>query len=359
MIEEMKRVFLMVMAVLLSLIGYTQPTSEYGVPQVVIPSPNIKKYAHLSWPKMTRMDDSTLVVALCAGDYHTGSNSPAISISSDHGRTFSDLEILKEFSENSLYRSCGNVALGHVDDRTILMAMAFTRNISNTIYGWELDLDGSDHQILNSDHIGNNNTGSVFGHVFDTPNGISIVGHLREDSLGDKTGLWISSLDDELWGKPVLITNQPLYEPTVIYCEDRYIGLARDANTAKLYWELESKNGINWTVEKSNITESEGGLPSPFIISHPEVQNRLLALETIRRKGADSKGDIYLWEKKLGDRDWKRTQHLIEFKNSDPENTDFGYPWMVHLRDDRWFMVFYYGKGRGSNSIWGLDLQID
>ena len=46
---------------------------------------------------------------------------------------------------------------------------------------------------------------------------------------------------------------------------------------------------------------------------------------------------------------------FVEFPD-DGENNDVGYPWMVPLDDDRWFCVFYHGRGKGPCSIYALDL---
>jgi hypothetical protein len=41
-----------------------------------------------------------------------------------------------------------------------------------------------------------------------------------------------------------------------------------------------------------------------------------------------------------------------------PDAEDFGYPWMSHLRDDEWFVVYYGGEKDGPNSIHGMKIRI-
>ena len=335
-----------------------QPKSSLGEPFVAIPAPNIDKYTHLAWPKMVKINDSSLIVALCAGELHGPPSSPAVAISTDKGKTFSNMTVLKEFTSSSFYTSCGNVALGKDNEgKASLLAMAYKDDFRNHVYGWKWD--GKDWHKSNTANIGNNRTGSVFGYVFPTPLGNGVVGHYRSDSSGTKRGLWIAFEKDGLWGTPHRITDKFLLEPVVIYHEGEYIGLARDGSSTKLYWDLKSRDGVEWVVEPSNIRVEKGALPSPFIVADPNNPNRLLALATTRKKDENKKGGIFLWEKERDESDWKETKCLVEFGLADPENNDFGYPWMVHLNDDHWYMVFYYGRGRGNNSIWALDFKID
>jgi hypothetical protein len=39
-------------------------------------------------------------------------------------------------------------------------------------------------------------------------------------------------------------------------------------------------------------------------------------------------------------------------------NTDFGYPWLLHLEGNRWLLFYYHGEGRGPCPIWVAEVKI-
>lgn len=104
------------------------------------------RFAHLSWPKAVRAADGTIVLAYTAGVFHGdhGGGSPAISISTDEGNTFTAPNVLRKFGPDKDYTQSGNLAIGLADDGGVL-AMAYTGGTGkivgtagrgNNIYGW-------------------------------------------------------------------------------------------------------------------------------------------------------------------------------------------------------------------------------
>lgn len=108
-------------------------------PQVVVPAPDNPRYAHLAWPKIVKANDGTLVLAYRAGRYHGsgGEGCPAVSISKDQGKTFSSPKILRDFDRSMTYNNSANTALGVAEDGSIvLLAMAYTGEERNSVFGW-------------------------------------------------------------------------------------------------------------------------------------------------------------------------------------------------------------------------------
>ena len=80
-----------------------------------------------------------MVLASVAGTFHgtNGGGSPAVSVSADGGRTFTAPNVLRAFGPGMEFTHCGNLALGLAEDGAlVLLAMAFTGDIRNTIVGW-------------------------------------------------------------------------------------------------------------------------------------------------------------------------------------------------------------------------------
>ena len=101
-----------------------------AIGRVVVPAPGDARFAHLSWPKAVRAKDGTIVLAYIAGTFHGthGGGSPAVSISTDGGRTFTPPQVLREFAKGRDYTQSGNVALGVAEDGAlVLLAMEIGR----------------------------------------------------------------------------------------------------------------------------------------------------------------------------------------------------------------------------------------
>ena len=326
---------------------------EYGQPKVIVPAPEETRHQHLSWPKAIKAEDGSIVVAYIAGRKHVnGDGCPAVSISKDGGNTFSSPKILMNFDSTMPYQHGANLALGKAGDGSlILMAMAFTDDLRNNIYGWRSEDNGKIWKRVDTSALGENKTGSVFGHVFAVEGkGLAVCGHYRKPK-GE--GLWIAYSKDEgkTWGAAETITPEKFFEPTFIYSSKRLIGLIRE-NSAHAYHQFTSDNlGESWQFQAKVMQGDKSAVhPSPFLIEDPTRPGVIFALQSERTK----KREIYLWQAKADTLEWQRMGLVV----SDPDAEDFGYPWMTHLEGDDWFLVYYAGETNGPNSIYGMKISI-
>ena len=340
---------------------------DYGEPRLIVAAPENPRYAHLSWPKIVRCNDGTLVLAYSAGRYHGagGEGCPAVSISTDRGKTFSKPRILIEITRQGTCDNCGNLALGLASDgAVVLLAMAYRGNEANTIFGWRSTDPGNTWDPVDVSTLDENKTGSVFGHVFQVPGkGLAVCGHYRAGSRPRTEGIWIAYSQDagRTWGTPQIITEKKLFEPVVVFSNDRLVGLFRQSGGASIYWQAVSDDlGQNWQLtEWPDRPSADYYLPSPFIAVSPKDPHRLYALESQRGVKGSLPGNIFLWTADSRQLDWQRTGLVVRFPKSLGERNDFTYPWMTPLDDDTWFLAFYCGKKAGANSIYGITLRPD
>lgn len=338
------------------LIGFGAPGAksvEIGEPRIVIPAPEEERFAHLSWPKIVTAPDGTLVTAYIAGRKHVnGDGCPAVSLSSDGGKTFSDPKVLREFDATKRYQHGANLALGVADDGAIvLMVMAFTNDERNSIFGWRSENSGRTWNPTNASSLADSRTGSVFGHVFSVPGkGLAVCGHFRKPR---GYGIWIAFSQDHgiSWGDPRTITEKRYFEPTFIHSREKLIGLVRE-NEAHAYHQFVSEDrGESWVAkEKALLGDPSAVHPSPFLIEDPATPGQLYSLQSERGE----KNRIHLWQASATDLDWEHVGQVVEV----PNDRDFSYPWMTPLGDGRWFLVYYSGEKDGANSIWGLELSL-
>jgi hypothetical protein len=319
--------------------------------RVVVSSPDDKALRHLSWPKIARADNGTLVLAYSAGTGHNkGASGLAVSTSEDDGRTFSAPELLCYYPrDNEHYRDVGNLALGMGDEgAVILLAMAYSADKANTILGWRSLDNGKTWSRTDTSAIGTNKTGSVFGHVFAVPEkGMAVCGHYRKPR-GD--GIWISYSNDngKSWGPPRTITDKRFFEPTFVFSEGKLVGLVRE-NEACAYHQFVSRDlGENWRFTERAIQGNDKAVhPSPFLTVDPENPQRLYALVSERAPVHR----ISLWEAHLDTLQWRRVGLVVE------GGGDWTYPWMTHLSGNKWYFVYYQG-GKDSASIYGARITI-
>ncbi|MAS96132.1 MAG: hypothetical protein CMO55_23265 [Verrucomicrobiales bacterium] len=327
-------------------------SAEIGEPRVIVPAPENERFAHLSWPKIVTAPDGTLVTAYIAGREHVnGDGCPAVSISTDGGKTFSDPQVLREFDETKRYQHGANLALGVAEDGAIvLMVMAFTNDERNSIFGWRSEDSGKTWTPTDTSALGDSKTGSVFGHVFDVPGkGLAVCGHFRKPK---GQGIWISYSQDhgKSWGDPEVITRHRYAEPAFLFSQGRLIGLVRE-NAAHAYHQYVSSDlGESWkATEKALQRDASVVHPSPFLIEDPANPGQLYALQSERGE----KHQIHLWKATASDLKWEVVTKVVEV----PNDKDFSYPWMTPLGDGKWFLVYYSGEKVGANSIWGLVLS--
>ena len=326
---------------------------DYGPARVIVPAPEGDRFCHLSWPKIVKANDGSLVVAFIAGRKHVnGDGCPAVSVSTDGGKSFTSPYVLKTFDSSMQYQHAANLAMGMAEDGAIvLMAMAFTDDLRNNIYGWRSLDNGQTWEATDTSAIGDSKTGSVFGHVFQVPGkGLAVCGHYRKPS---GYGLWIAYSEDDgkTWGPAQRITKEKYYEPTFISTGGRLIGLAGE-NAAHAYHQYVSDDfGTSWQFQESVIQGNEKSVhPSPFIVSDPTQPNRLYALQSERNES----NLISLWQSQSDSLNWERHSLVA----SCPGIEDFSYPWMTHLEGNDWFVVYYAGEKDGPNSIYGMKITI-
>jgi hypothetical protein len=343
---------------------------DFGEPRVIIAAPENPRFAHLSWPKVARTKDGTLVVAYVAGRFHGthGAGCPAVSVSTDGGKTFTPPKILKEYGPGDTYTSGGNVALGIADDgAVVLLSMAYKGDVANTIDGWRSTDAGKTWQAVDVSRLANNKTGSVYGHVLRLPDKrLAVVGHYRRGSTTRTAGLWISYSHDsgQTWGDPQTITANGLVEPAFIFSADRFVGLARPNQTPAWYSQVTSDDlGKRWSVQAKVLEAGKPDgvkYPSPGLFVDPNDSTRLIATVSQRftaNVGNQLYGRIDLYSANVKTLDWKHVGTAAKFPRSLRERSDLTYGWMVPLDASRWFMVFYCGKVNGASDIYGLEFE--
>jgi len=107
----------------------------------------------------------------------------------------------------------------------------------------------------------------------------------------------------------------------------------------------------------SLVGGGKGHFPSPFITHRRQAPVQLYALQSQRYGGGPTNAEIYLWTADARKLDWKRGGLVVTFPGGkDNPNRDSTYPWMTQLDADSWFVVFYYGRGKGANSIYGMTI---
>ncbi|MGI5816817.1 MAG: exo-alpha-sialidase [Armatimonadota bacterium] len=269
------------------------------------------------------------------------------------GATFSAPRVLRQFDATQEYTHSGNVALGPAGDGAlVLLAMAMKGDERNTIFGWRSADSGLTWEPVNTAKLGDSATGSVYGSVFAVPGrGLAVCGHYRRPR---GQGVWIAFSEDDGrgWGEAVTIAaDRRLVEPAFVCVGERLIGLVRE-NATHAYREFVSEDaGTTWRESRLVMRGPEAVHPSPFVAADPTCPSRLYALQSQRTE----RGEVYLWSADAGALDWRRRGLVAAFEGIE----DYSYPWMTHLRGEEWFVVFYAGKRRGSNSIHGMTMVPD
>ena len=349
---------------------------EFGEPRLLLTTAEGEERRHLSWPKIAKAEDGTLVLAYILSRSHHTEGAPAVSLSRDGGETFSSPRILRDFGVEKTpdYAHAANLALGRAENGDLIcLAMAYTPNVSggpreSRIFGWRSTDNGESWREVDTSKL-DAHTGSVYGHVFRTEPGVlAVAGHYRPGSNNDVArtgGIWLSHSRDHgrSWERPrtISVSDDPLLEPAIWYASGRYWGLIRH-NPAERYRLLNSADGETW---EESVSPVGGGkrLPSPFIVADRYRENILYALHTERNPDGPE-GYTYLWRKDTEDEGgWERTGRVLVYPRGEGrhhrEGRDFGYPWMVQLDEHEWFLAFYYGRFVGRNDLWGMRLRPD
>jgi hypothetical protein len=351
--------------------GIQPQAGDYGEPRVLVPAPEDPRFAHLAWPKITRTHSGVLILAYLAGEAHTRGGSPAVSISTDDGDSFSPPRVLQEFDESKPFVHSGNIALGVAEDGgVVLLAMALSADWKRTtIVGWRSEDDGGSWEPTDTSVLAST-VSSVYGHVFEVPErGLAVAGHYRPGSTPGGRGIWLAFSQDHgrSWGKARAISHHALYEPAFCYVDEipdhvyltgytpgRILGLARDDKARYYRRILSRKTGTRWRTRMSQVG---GGtdLPSPFIAAAgpDHMPGYVRALHT-ERNGEGREGGIYLWTGNTSEFEWEVDGQVAVL----PETGDYGYPWMTQLDEKHWMLAFYCGEVEGPNSIWGMRVKL-
>ncbi len=349
-----------------------------GEVRVAVPAPADARFAHLSWNKVVRTQKGTLVLACVAGTFHGlhGGGCPAVARSTDGGAIFSEPEILREFGPGLDYTCCGNVALGIAEDGAlVLLAMAYTGNEANHIFGWRSEDDGLTWNPTDTDKLGPNKTGSVFGNVIPVKGeGLAVFGHYRVGSSPLTEGIWMAISPDQGrgWGEARRISDVPAVEPVVIASQGKWIGFFRSTKKAvfaeasaegRQFVGVSTDQGRTWETTLSNLDAKDPAtarLAAPCAVEDPEHPGELLVLTTERAKKPGQNSRIWLWRGKVDRLEWKRERVLLEFPAGGPgnPNTDLGYPWLLHEGGGRWSLYFYHGQTKGPAAIWVTEVGI-
>lgn len=354
-------------------------TNPSGHPvRVALPAPMETRFAHLSWNKVVRTAAGTIILASVAGEFHGyhGGGCPAVSRSLDGGTSFSPPQILREFGPGHDYTCCGNLALGIAEDGVIvLLAMAYTGDEANHIFGWRSEDDGLTWTLTDTRMLGPNKTGSVFGNVFPVDGqGLVVFGHYRIGSTPLTRGIWMACSGDHgrSWGEARCLSEVYAVEPVVIQSRDKLIGFFRGAKNAspdgssaegRQYVGVSKDQGQTWDTTLSVLDAehpASARLAAPCAVEHPDRPGEILVLTTERPLGKESSGRIWFWRGTAESLDWKRERVILEFPavGRDDLNNDFGYPWLLHLEGDRWLLFYYHGQKKGPSPIWVTEVEL-
>ena len=179
-------------------------------------------------------------------------------------------------------------------------------------------------------------------------------------------GFWVATSEDHgrSWSSARQVADASLVEPAATYAEGRIVALYRQAR-APIYnrtWQAVSDDlGGNWEIRRDAIVSSDAGkyrLPSPFVTSEPSDPTLLYSLVTERHVPGSTPGTISLWCARIDELEWKRIGLVARLPRDEANlNKDFGYPWMVPLGENKWFLLFYYGEVAGPCALWSLELE--
>jgi hypothetical protein len=321
------------------------------------------RFAHLAWPKAVRTTDGTIVLGYLAGTHHGSESCPAVSISTDGGKSFSAPNVLKEFGPGKEYGNSGNMALGLAHDGAVLLLAHGHSATSNHIYGWRSSDSGRTWKLINTSALGPDKTGSSTGTIVQLPGKkLMVAGHYRAGSKPYTTGIWQSvSADDGLtWGEPAMVNNINAGEPVLVRSGDRLLVFVRGRGPAAARQLVSASEdwGQTWKTDLLNLTavnQHTTGLAHPFARVNPHNAEELIAV-TFERP---LPGSAQLWRGSAKTLTFKRDRTLVELPKiaGDPHN-DFGYAWLLPMEGRRALVFYYHGLGRGYCPIWVVETQI-
>lgn len=331
--------------------------------RVAVAPPANPRFEHLAWPKAVRTADGTIVLGYLAGTHHGSESCPAVSVSTDGGRTFSAPNVLKEFGPGKEYGNSGNMALGLAHDGAVLLLAHGHSATANHIYGWRSADQGRTWQSVDTSALGPNKTGSSTGTIVQLPGKrLMVTGHYRAGSIPYTTGIWqaVSADDGLTWGEPAMVNNLNAGEPVLVRSGDRLLVFIRGRGPAstRQFVSVSDDWGRTWKTDLLNITASSpqaSGLTHPFAMVNPHNAGELIAITFERPLPARAQ----LWRGSVKTLAFTSDRTLVELpKIENDKNTDFGYAWLVPLEGRRALMFYYHGMGRGPCPIWVLETEL-
>ena len=319
---------------------------------------------------MVITENGTIIASYIAARFHGsgGEGCPAISISTDSGATLSPPRIVHRFSAGDTFDHSGNTALGIARDGAIvLLAMGFRKDEAHTILGWRSTDEALNWKAVDTAKLANDRSGSVYGNILNLPTGrLMVFGHYR--SPRPEEGIWVATSDDDgrSWSGPRQVANAPLVEPAATLSGGRMVALYREHGKqlhSQTWQAISDDLGENWDIKRDGIVSSDPERfrrPSPFITFDPLKPDKLYSLVTERHVPGNTPGTITLWTSDLHNLRWTKIGLLTTLPRDEGNlNRDFGYPWMVPLGGNRWFVLFYFGESSGPCALWSLEMKID
>ncbi len=331
--------------------------------RIAVTPPADPRFAHLAWPKAVRAADGTIVLGYQIGTHHGDASCPAVSLSTDGGKTFSPPQVLREFGPGMEYTNSGNMAIGLAHDgAVIILSHGHRGNITNHIFGWRSTDSGRTWNTVDTSALGPDKTGSATGSIVQLPGKrLMAVGHYRGGSKPYTHGIWQSISEDDglTWGEPSQVTNVNAGEPLLVRHEERLLVFLRGRGpaSARQFISVSDDDGVTWRTELSNITARQAHtsvITHPFAMVNPNDPTTLIAATFERPLPATAT----LWSGDPQTLRFKPERALLTLpKIQDDPNTDFGYPWLLHLDGNRWLMFYYHGRGRGDCPIWVSEFE--
>jgi hypothetical protein len=331
--------------------------------RIAVAPPENPRFQHLAWPKAVRTAQGAIVLGYLAGTHHGDESCPAVSLSTDGGKTFSPPNVLREFGPGKDYTNSGNMALGLAHDGSVLLLAHGHTATTSHIFGWRSRDEGRTWQPVDTSALGPNKTGSSTGTIVQLPGRrLMVTGHYREGAVPFTRGIWSSISEDDgaTWGAPALVNNLNAGEPVLVRDGERLLVFIRGRGPAgaRQFVSVSNDWGRTWTTDLLNIAPVQPnatGLAHPFAMVDPQRPGELLAI-TFERPAP---GAAQLWRGEAKTLKFRFERTLVALPRIDGDaNTDFGYAWAVPLEGRRAIVFYYHGQHRGPAPIWALDTEL-
>jgi hypothetical protein len=167
------------------------------------------------------------------------------------------------------------------------------------------------------------------------------------------------------WGEARRIADVHAVEPVLVPAAGRLLGFFRgDAQMqrGRQFVGVSDDNGLTWETELSVLdaeNRETARLAAPCAVENPNKPGEILVLTTERAVPGNTPGRIWLWRGDAQKLEWKRERVLLNIPRVEGDsNTDFGYPWLLHVDANRWLMFYYHGNSRAACPIWVTEVEL-